>query len=183
MQVSTKFFNETQINNFSKITKDVQDIQERIASGKKILRASDDPVAAVNLSAAKEQRNIIERFESNIEAGTRRLTLSDSALQEATNVMIRIGELAVQAANDTYGVQERQAIMTEVEELVSVMVSIANTRDTQGQSLFAGFKTHADAFVTQADGRIAYNGDRGRPQLQVSESMTISNGNKIEFFQ
>ncbi len=176
MQVSTKFFNETQINNFSKISKEVQDIQERIASGKKILRASDDPVAAVNLSAAKEQQNLIERFENNIESGTRRLILSDSALQEATNVMIRIGELAVQAANDTYGVQERQAIVAEVEELVGVMVNLANTRDTQGQSLFAGFKTHEDAFVTEPDGRIIYNGDRGRPQLQVSESMTLSNG-------
>ena len=60
MQVSTKLFNEQQVKQFSKLTADIQAKQEKISSGRAILNASDDPVAAVNLSAANEQE-IVDR--------------------------------------------------------------------------------------------------------------------------
>ena len=65
MQVSTKLFNDQQIRQFGKLTADIQQKQEKISSGKAILRASDDPVTAANLSAAKEQEQLLSRFEEN----------------------------------------------------------------------------------------------------------------------
>ena len=59
MQVSTKLFNDQQIRQFGKLTADIQEKQEKIASGKAILRASDDPVTAVELSAAREQEQLL----------------------------------------------------------------------------------------------------------------------------
>ena len=56
MQVSTKLFNNQQVRQFGKLNEDIQHKQEKIASGKAILRASDNPVAAAELSAAKEQK-------------------------------------------------------------------------------------------------------------------------------
>ena len=55
MQVSTKLLNQQQVRQFSKINDKIADTQEQVSTGEKILRASDDPVAAVNLSVAKEQ--------------------------------------------------------------------------------------------------------------------------------
>ena len=49
MRVSTKLFNAQQVRGFQDIRSDMQGIQEKIASGKNINRASDDPVGAVNL--------------------------------------------------------------------------------------------------------------------------------------
>ena len=103
MEISTKLFNKQAISRFGEINEDIQSLQAQIATGKSILRASDDPVAAVNLSVAKEQRNLLERFETNAHDAKRRLALTDGALQQAINVMTRISELAIQAANDTYG--------------------------------------------------------------------------------
>ena len=65
MQVSTKLFNDQQIRQFGKLTADIQEKQEKIASGKAILRASDDPVTAAELSAAREQEQLLSRFEDN----------------------------------------------------------------------------------------------------------------------
>ena len=138
MQVSTKLFNEQSVRQFGKITEDVQNLQAKVSTGKNILRSSDDPVAAVELSAAKEQKNILDRFKRNVDSAQRRLDLADGTMQQAINVMTRISELAIQAGNDTNGVPERIAIRTEVEQLANVMLEIANTRDAQGQSLFAG---------------------------------------------
>ena len=60
MQVSTKLFNKQAVNQFSKMTSQIQELQAKISTGKNILKSSDDPVAAVELSAAKEQKNILE---------------------------------------------------------------------------------------------------------------------------
>ena len=136
MQVSTKLFNQQSVNQFGKLTEEIQKLQGKVSTGKNILKSSDDPVAAVELSAAKEQKNILDRFKRNIDSAQRRLDLADGTMQQAINVMTRISELAIQAANDTNGVPERIAIRTEVEQLANVMLEIANTRDAQGQSLF-----------------------------------------------
>ena len=174
MQVSTKLFNQQAVNQFGKLTEQIQDMQAKVSTGKNILKSSDDPVAAVELSAAKEQKNILERFKRNVDSAQRRLDLADASIQQAVNVMIRISELAIQAGNDTNGVAERIAIKTEVEQLSNVMMEIANTRDAQGQSLFAGYHTNSQAFRKNVDGTFEYLGDRGTHSVQISESMNVA---------
>ena len=174
MEISTKLFNQRAVQQFSRMNEDIQNLQNRVATGKNILRASDDPIAAVNLSVAKEQKALIERFEKNAASARQTLDLTDGALQQAVNVVTRITELAIQAGNDTYGVQDRKAIETEVDELTNVLVSIANTRDPSGQSIFGGFKTDIDAFKVHLDGNITYQGDTGQRSLQLSENMPVT---------
>jgi len=173
MQVSTKLFNEQQIRQFSKLTADIQEKQEKISSGRAILNASDDPVAAVNLSAANEQKTLLERFEENVYLAQNRLEAGDKVLQEGVSVMTRITELATQARNPTYDAFSRRAILTEIRELREVLVDLANTRDARGHSLFAGFRDEETAFVEEPDGKIRYNGDRGTHTVQISESMNV----------
>ena len=174
MEISTKLFNQKAVKQFSEMNEDIQNLQNRVATGKNILRASDDPVAAVNLSVSKEQRALVERFEKNAASARQTLHLTDGALQQAINVVTRISELAIQAGNDTYGVQDRKAIEAEVDELTNVLVSIANTRDSSGQSIFGGYKTDIDAFKTSLDGTITYQGDTGQRSLQLSENMPVT---------
>ena len=169
MQVSTKLFNEQQVRQFQKLTADIQEKQEKISSGKAILHASDDPVAAVNLSAANEQKLLLERFEDNVYLAQNRLEAGDNVLQEGLSVMTRITELATQARNPTYDAFSRRAILTEITELREVLIDLANTRDARGHSLFAGFKNEETAFVASPDGKVRYNGDRGTHTVQISE--------------
>jgi len=173
MQISTKLFNEQQVAQFGKLNEKVQGIQEKISTGQNILKASDDPLAAVNLSAAKEQQSMLSQFESNIDNARRRLGLADMTLQESINVLTRISELTVQAGNGAYGPNERLALLAEAKEMTKLMVEIANTRDAQGQSLFAGYKSAGVAFTMTPNGEIEYQGDRGVSALQISENMTI----------
>lgn len=173
MQVSTKLFNEQQVRQFQKLTADIQEKQEKISSGKAILHASDDPVAAVNLSAANEQKLLLERFEDNVYLAQNRLEAGDNVLQEGLSVMTRITELATQARNPTYDAFSRRAILTEITELREVLIDLANTRDARGHSLFAGFKNEETAFVASPDGKVRYNGDRGTHTVQISESMNV----------
>ena len=50
MKISTKLFNQQQVDRFSKLTENIQNLQSRISAGKNFVTASDDPVAAAELS-------------------------------------------------------------------------------------------------------------------------------------
>ena len=176
MQVSTKLFNDQQVRQFGKLTADIQQKQEKIASGKAILRASDDPVAAVQLSAAREQEQLLTRFEENAYKAQNRLNSADKTLQETMAVITRISELATQARSPAYDGFSRSAILTEVTSLKESLVDLANTKDSYGQSLFSGFRTGEEAFARELDGTVRYNGDRGVHTLQVSENVTVATG-------
>ena len=176
MQVSTKLFNDQQIRQFGKLTADIQQKQEKIASGKAVLRASDDPVTAANLSAAKEQEELLGRFEENAYKATLHLDASDKTINEAMSVITRITELATQARSPVFDGYSRKAILTEVQALRETLVDLANTRDANGESLFSGYKTDQEAYVRTPDGSIKYNGDRGSHSVQVSENVNVSTG-------
>ena len=176
MRVSNKLFNEQQVRAFQSMRSDMQGIQEKIASGNKINRASDDPMGAVNLSAAREQRTLIEQFSKNSDLANMRLDLSDKTLDEMTTVLTRMTELTATAGNGVYDGFGHQAILNELKQLSEVALGLANTTDSMGRPLFAGRSAVDVPFTRNVDGTVAYNGDRGQHSVQVSESLTTLTG-------
>ena len=176
MRVSNKLFNEQQVRAFQSMRSDMQGIQEKIASGNKINRASDDPMGAVNLSAAREQRTLIEQFSKNSDLANMRLDLSDKTLDEMTTVLTRMTELTALAGNGVYDGFGHQAILNELKQLNEVALGLANTTDSMGRPLFAGRSSVDVPFTRNVDGTVAYNGDRGQHSVQISESLTTLTG-------
>ena len=151
MEVSTKLFNAQATKNFSKINEQIQDTQAKIASGKSFLKASDDPVTASNLSASGSKDTL--EFMKNGNTAKTRLDLADSGLNQVINVLT-VSVNYHQAANDTYGVDDRLAMVKEMEELSTLVLEITNTQDANGKSIFAGFKAAASAFNKKLDGTV-----------------------------
>ena len=176
MRVSNKLFNEQQVRAFQSMRSDMQGIQEKIASGNKINRASDDPMGAVNLSAAREQRTLIEQFSKNSDLANMRLDLSDKTLDEMATVLTRMTELTATAGNGVYDGFSHQAILNELKQLSEVALSLANTSDSMGRPLFAGRSSVDVPFTKNVDGTVVYHGDRGQHSVQVSESLTTLTG-------
>ena len=128
MQVSTKLLNQQQISQFGKLNSNIADIQERISTGKNILRASDDPVAAANLSVAKEQSLLLSQFQRNIDYAESRLNMTDQTLQESINVLLRINELTAMAGNGALDSEGHLAISTEMKQLKEVLLITQSLR-------------------------------------------------------
>lgn len=176
MRVSSKLFNEQQVRAFQNLRADMQGIQEKISSGNKINRASDDPMGAVNLSAAKEQQILIDQYTKNSDVAFMRLDLSDKTLSEFTSVLTRMTELGATAGNGIYDGFGHQAILQEMEQLFEVAVSLANTTDSLGRPLFSGRSSVDVPFSKNVDGSIEYHGDRGKHSVQISESLNVATG-------
>jgi len=175
MQVSTKIFNEQSLAQFNEITAEIQSTQNKIATGKSLLRASDDPVKAIKISAAKDYKTLIERFNRNIDYSTSRLEQSEVAMNEIENALVRFLELTIQAKNDTYTPDDRNSIQEEMSQIKSLILNLSNSKDSNQNSLFSGYKTNILPFIAEEDGSISYQGNQGKAKTQISETNFISN--------
>ena len=100
---------------------------EKLSSGYRINRAADD---AAGLSISEKMRKQIrglDRASTNAEDGVSAVQTAEGALNEVHDMLQRMNELAVQAANGTNSESDRQAIQNEIDQLTSEMDRIAET--------------------------------------------------------
>lgn len=173
MKVSTKLFNQQQVQKFSKLNEDIQALQNKISTGKNILQASDDPIGAVELSGLQQVSERYNQYTRNADNAINRLTIADNALQAMTNLMVRANEIAIQAANDTFGAQDREALAIELIEMKEEMLNISNSTDSSGAYIFGGYNTNTQPFEKNIEGAIEYKGDRGTNSVAVSETRMV----------
>lgn len=148
--------------------------QEQLASGKSFLSPADNPAgasAAMGLQTSISQTN---QFQTNANYANQQLTVESSALNSVVGLLQQVHTLAVQAVNGTQNAQTRQSIAQQVQQDLQQLQSIANTKDTNGQYIFAGYQTGAQPFTTTTTGSVAYNGDQGQRLVQVGPSNKVA---------
>ena len=114
MTISTRIYNDQAVAAVNRLTADLQKIQGQISSGKTTSRASDNPMAAVNASFVRDQKQMLDRFDSNIERSRNNLVLTEGTLQDSVKILTRAYELTIQADNDVLTPTDRQAIGLEI---------------------------------------------------------------------
>ncbi len=174
MPISTRVYNDLAMSTLNRITGDIQGIQQRIATGRNILKTSDDPAVGAKISFTKDQKILMERYNSNIVRAQNRLSQAENAVGIGVNVLQRVYELGIQARNGTNNAGDRKVIAMEVRNLRDQMLSLANSRDTNGQFIFAGYKVDSKPFVADENGDVVHMGDRGVHELQISDNQRIS---------
>lgn len=120
---------------------------QRLSSGLRITRASDD---AAGLGLSEKMRSKIRSYDQagrNTQDGISLTQTAEGALQETSNILNRIRELAVQAANGTLGSSERTTINTEVQALIAEIDRISSTTEFNGVNLLNGSTTTASLQV------------------------------------
>ena len=123
--------------------------QDMINSGMKITRASDDPVVAVKGMKYRVQLDKVEQYQRNLNEAEAWLDTTDTALDQVGNVLNRVKELVVQAANDTNTPEERSKIKQEIDQIKAQIQDVANTQ-IGGKYIFSGTKTQTKTFVDGA---------------------------------
>ena len=173
MQISSKLFNQQQVNQFSDINSELQKLQGKVSSGKNILVASDDPVKSVELSGMKVVKEQLDQYIKNVDTSDSRMKNIDANLENLTSLMVRANELMIQASSDVLGASDREAIAIEMDQLKEEALGLANKQDASGIFLFSGYKSKVQPFMKDISGKINYQGDRGVTSLAVSESMVV----------
>ena len=150
--------------------------EEMVATGQKVNRPSDDPVAAARILRLDQEVTRIEHYQRNLNLAENRLQQEENALSDGIDIMQRIRELTVQAGNGTLTAVDRQSIASEMRERLNQLATAANTQDPSGEFIFSGFKGTTQAFVQDASGHWVYQGDEGQRALEVDEGVNLKIG-------
>ncbi|MEK9822906.1 MAG: flagellar hook-associated protein FlgL [Gammaproteobacteria bacterium] len=157
------------------------EVDQQIASGKRILKPSDDPSATVQILNLNTEVLKLEQYSSNIDAARTQLSQTEEVLQQSGNVLQRARELMLQANNDTLDSNNRKAIAGELSSLKSQLVALANTRDATGEYVFAGFQVGTQPFSEEGKS-VVYAGDRAQRMTQVGSGIQMAvrdNGHEV----
>jgi flagellar hook-associated protein 3 FlgL len=147
--------------------------QEQISTGLKFSRAGQDPVGATQSLSLESLIRTNERYITNAQLATNRQQLEEGSLAGAGDVLQRIRELVLQAANGPQSAESRRLIAAEVRARFDELVATANTRDGNGEYLFAGTATATQPFVG-AGGTVVYQGDQLQRLAQVSADQYVA---------
>lgn len=144
--------------------------QSQISTGKRILNPSDDPAGSVQALNLQRELSLTEQYGANATAATNKLQGEESALKSAADILQRVRELAVQGLNDSNTQEDRKAIAVEINQLNQQLLSLANTRDSNGDYLFSGFASNTQPYETIFG---AYQGDEGQRNLKVGAGVLV----------
>lgn len=140
MRVTQGMLHSQLLRNLSNNMKRMDGLQLQMATGRKINKPSDDPVGVTYSLRYRSELEANDQFQRNLNSLNTYLEYIDSLLDQAGDVLHRLRELSVRAANGTNPQAAMDSIKSEVLELRAQMVDIANSQ-MNGKYLFNGQKT------------------------------------------
>lgn len=130
----------------------VENSLRAIASGSRVSRASDDPAGFAISESLRTQISSTAQAQLNADSAQGMLQTAEGGLNEQNNILIRLRELAVNAASDTIGDDERTYINDEAQQLTSEFDRIAKSTRYGGRNLLTGSGTSYEFQVGAGSG-------------------------------
>ncbi len=176
MRIATLQSFNTGLNGILDNQSSVNKTQQQVSSGRRVLTPADDPIAATKILQLQQDQALRDQYDRNMTAADNRLKLEDATLGSITDNLTRLKELTVKAGGGTLTITDRQAIAAEVYQIQEGLVDLFNTRDANGEYVFAGFKGGNAPFVKNDSGRYDYKGDEGQRFLTIGASTNVATG-------
>lgn len=181
MRISTSQLFQSGVSAMQRAQSDLNHTSLQMATGRRILTPSDDPGGAtlsVKLQAAVSS---VEQYQRNVDIATPRLQQEEAQTVAAENLLQRARELVLSGNNDTYSAEDRRTFANEIRQLRGDLLDIANTKDANGEYLFAGTRSHTTPFVAGEDGRISYVGAQGEGavrEVDITDTRRLATGDQ-----
>ncbi|MCR5796294.1 MAG: hypothetical protein K6G63_00035, partial [Eubacterium sp.] len=115
--------------NLKKNTNQKAKSSEKLSSGYRINRSSDDAAGLAISEKMRSQIRGLKRASNNVQDGISYIRVADGALNEVSNMLQRMRELAVQSANGVYSDDDRQKIQTEVDQIKNEIDRVFTTTE------------------------------------------------------
>ncbi|NTV89038.1 MAG: flagellar hook-associated protein FlgL, partial [Clostridiales bacterium] len=140
MRITNNMLVNNMINNIGTNLDRMSKYQNQLATGKKISVPSDDPIVAARALKLRTDVSKIEQYQSNAEDAQSWMDQTESTLGSIGDVLQRVRELAVEAANGTNTASDTAKIAEEVGQLKTQLVQLSNA-SYAGRYIFSGYKT------------------------------------------
>lgn len=182
MRISTQMIFESGGARISEMQSALHKTQQQVASGRRLLSPSDDPVAAARALDMTQSQALNARYGANRTHAINALTEVEGVLASVTELIQDVKVTVNAAGNGVLNDSQRGFMATELSGRFDALLGLANSRDAQGNYIFSGFLSDTPAFVKTATGA-DYQGDAGQRLLQVDSSrqMAVNNPGSAVF--
>ncbi len=159
----------------------LQTALQQVSTGKRVNVPSDDPAASAALVQSLNQSAFADQYTANATTALTQTQAADYALSSVTALLNQAITIGTAGAQSTLTSTQKQAYATEVQGLLTSVVSDANTT-VGGVSLFAGTANGTAAFTANSSGGYAYNGNSDVSYVAVGDALKVQTnvpGNQI----
>lgn len=173
MRVSTSMIFNAGVGTINSQTAKLLHLQQQVATGRRIVNPSDDPVAAARALELTQANDVVAQFSRNRDNAQNSLSLQETQLTGVGELITRVRELAIQGGNGTLTRENRRAITAELRARYEELMGYANARDGNGKYIFSGYMGDTRPFSGAVGTAAQYHGDDGQRLLQISPSRIV----------
>ena len=182
MSITNAGFYQKNIDLFSRLDKDIGDIQLEVSTGKNSLSLKKDLHAISNLNASEEHKLELTQFKNNAERVISDLEKINLSFDQLQNTAIRLKELYVQSSNGLRTPADRIMFKNQITAIKEEIFVIANSADAFGNGYFSGISGVAEPFKVDNFGSVSYSGAASAKSLQMSHDSDLRqnfSGNEV----
>lgn len=173
VRIATSNFYERSLTNLRTRQSALDRAQMELATGKKILKPSDDPTGANTAIRLRKEIEVSDRYITAQTTAERFNLLSENAVATMTDVLFRAEELLLTSTNGTMDLNSLGAIAEELQERIIQFEGVANSKNANGDYIFSGFQTKTQTYTKDEFGYNIYNGDDGQREVLIAAGFQL----------
>lgn len=173
MRLSTSYIFQNRIDSLGDAMTGYNDLATRLSAGQTLLKPSDDPTGASQSVTLQTALSRMSQFDTARTYAQDALGQEDNTLDSIGNLLTEnLTQKVIAGGNGAYSDEDRAALAEELQGIRDNLLDLANTKNSDGRYIFAGYKTGSAPF--QADGTYV-GGDTAMTQV-VSDSTEMQVG-------
>lgn len=173
MRIATANAFDTGIDALTNRQVELTDAQARLASGKRVAKASDDPAAAARAEHAIARILRSDASQRAVDASRTAMAQTETALADAGELLQQARETLVASGNASYGDPQRHALAEQLKAIRGQLLDVANRSDGAGSYLFAGQGATQKPFV-DTPGDVQFVATTGQLATEKSTALPLS---------
>ncbi len=182
MRITSAAAFEASVSNLQRRQEALSASQEKLTSGKRVAKPSDDPAAAAAAERALAQISRSDAQQRALDASRNAMQLAESALGDAGELLQQVRERVVGAGNGSYTDAERRTLANAIRGLRDDLRAVANRGDGAGRYLFGGQGADGPPLL-DTPGGVTYSAASGQTLAASGESSPLSIDGRAAWLQ
>ncbi len=137
----------------------LQDNQDQLATGKRVLTAGDDPVSSIYIQNFRQQDKQLDQYVDSITLARNRQTRAEIAVDDAEQLVDSAKRKTMEMINGSLSEDDRTAHKQDLKGLYDNFMNLVNAKDESGNFLFSGTQSSKQPFYRDGALNVRYAGD------------------------
>ncbi|CNE13966.1 flagellar hook-associated protein FlgL [Yersinia enterocolitica] len=174
MRVTNTSMSRIMMDSMTNRTVEYAKLNEQLTSGKRVNKISDDPVASMQLVQLENSKSDVNQYKTNVVRLSGNYSVQEASLKSLEGQLLVVRDKLLAAKNGNHSATESATFGREINLLLDGMMSDLNTKNSEGNYLFAGTKTNIEPVeYNKTTQTYTFKGNNERRDAVVGNGITL----------